>query len=90
MNIGIQYFAESDIKKQESTSLKRAMRKYSERIAEHQRKIDNPQEYVPDWESKDVREQNGLIKHWQKEIRNFQQSIDDRIEELKKRGDYDE
>lgn len=32
----------------------------------------------------------GLIKHWNKEIRNFNQSINDRIKELKDRGDYDE
>lgn len=67
------------------------MRKYKAQIAtEHQHKIDNPQDYVDDWENKDVREQNGLIKHWKKEIKTFQQSIDDRIAELKKRGDYDE
>ena len=46
--------------------------------------------HIADWENKDVREQDGLKKHWQKEIRNFQTSIDDRVDELKKRGDYDE
>ena len=35
-------------------------------------------------------QQNGLKKHWQKEINNFNKSINDRIEELKKGGDYDE
>ena len=36
------------------------------------------------------RRQEGLKKHWNKEIRNFNQSIQDRIDELKARGDYDE
>ena len=66
------------------------MRKYQNKIALHQDKINNPQKYIADWDTKDVREQNGLKKHWQKEIRNFQTSIDDRITELKERGDYDE
>lgn len=90
VKINTQFFAEKDIAKQESGSLKRAMRKYKARIAEHQNKIDNPAKYVDGWADKDVREQNGLIKHWQKEIKNFQTSINDRIEELKKRGEYDE
>jgi hypothetical protein len=90
VKISTQFFAESDIKKQNSNSLKRAMRKYKDKIALHQDKIDNPQKYVADWDAKDIREQNGLKKHWQKEINNFQASIDDRIAELKKRGDNDE
>lgn len=90
MKVGIQLFAEKDIANQESTSLKRGIRKYQARIAEHQRKLDDPQQFVPTWNDKDVREQEGLKKHWKKEIRTFQQSIDDRVDELKKRGDYDE
>ena len=88
--ISMQFFAESDIKNQESGSLKRALRKYNDKIALHQQKISNPQAFVDGWADKDPREQAGLIKHWQKEISNFQTSIDDRIAELKKRGDYDE
>lgn len=90
VKISTQFFAESDIKNQESGSLKRAMRKYQNKIAQHQDKINNPQKYIADWDKKDIREQNGLKKHWQKEINNFQTSIDDRIAELKERGDYDE
>lgn len=88
--IGIQFFAEKDIVNQESGSLKRAMRKYSKKISLHQDKINNPEKYVEGWETKDAREKSGLVKHWQKEIINFQTSIDNRIAELKKRGDYDE
>lgn len=86
----IQLFAEKDIKNQESNSLKRAIRKYEKLINEHQMKINNPELFIEGWEDKDVREQNGLIKHWKKEVRNFQTSIDDRVSELKDRGDYDE
>lgn len=90
MRISLQFFAEKDIERQESGSLKRALRKYREKINLHQQKILNPQDFVSDWESKDPREQAGLIRHWKKEINNFQTSIDDRVLELKKRGDYDD
>ena len=89
VRISVQFFAESDIKNQESGSLKRAIRKYQKQIVEHQDKIANPQKYIANWDTKDVREQNGLKKHWQKEINNFQKAIDNRIAELKERGDYD-
>lgn len=88
--IGLQFFGEADIARQESSSLKRAIRKYATRISEHQKKIDNPAAYIEGWDGIDSRQKAGLIRHWQKEIRNFQTSIDDRIAELTKRGDYDE
>lgn len=90
IKISMQFFAEKDIKNQESNSLKRAMRKYQERIDEHKDKINNPQKYVPDWNSYSEQRKNGLKKHWQKEINNFEESIQNRIDELKERGDYDE
>ena len=90
IKMNLQLFAEKDIKNQGSNSLKRAIRKYETKINEHEAKISNPENYIPKWEDKDIREQEGLIKHWKKEIRNFNQSINDRVDELKARGDYDE
>lgn len=90
LKIGIQFFAEKDIANQDSNSLKRAMRKYEKRIDEHKQKIDAPEEFVEGWAEKDPREQQGLLKHWRKEIRNFQTSIDDRVAEIERRGEKDE
>lgn len=90
IEVDLQFFAEKDIENQESSSLKRAIRKYHSRIDEHRDKIRNPKNYVSGWDSLDEKQKTGLIKHWSKEIRNFEQSISDRIDELKKRGDYDE
>lgn len=90
LEMNLQIFSESDIKKQESGSLKRAIRKYQKRVKEHEDKLKNPALYCLDWDDKMVCEQEGLKRHWQKEIRNFNQSIEDRIGELKARGDYDE
>lgn len=88
--IDLQLFAETDIERQGSGSLKRAMRKYERRIAEHQEKINNPQDYCPGWQEMTVEQQAGLKRHWQKEIRTFNKNIQTRIEELRKRGDLDE
>ena len=87
LKMNLQLFAEKDIPKQESASLKKGIAKYKKRIAEHKQKLARPQDFVPNWDAKDEREQNGLKRHWQKEIKNFQQSIDDRTDELRKRGD---
>lgn len=90
LKINIQLFAEKDIPNQNSTSLKRAIRKYKTRISEHKDKINNPEKYVPDWSNYEERKKQGLIRHWKKEISNFEESIQNRIDELKKRGDNDE
>ena len=81
---------ESDLYRQDSSSLKRSIRKYQKRIDEHNDKISNPQKYVSNWDSLDDRNKEGLLKHWKKEINNFSDSIQRREEELKRRGDYDE
>ena len=88
--IKLQFFAEKDILRQESSSLKRAIRKYEKRITEHEEYINNPKIHVNNWDSLSQVRKDGLKKHWQKEIRNFNQAIQDRVDELKKRGDYND
>ena len=88
--MNLQLFSEKDIKKQESGSLKRAIRKYQMRIEEHEAKIKNPKAVYPEWDNYDQRYKDGLRRHWNKEIRNFKQSIQDRVDELKERGDYND
>lgn len=88
LKMNLQLFAESDIKNQESGSLKRAIRKYEKRIKEHESYLENPKAHCSDWDDKMTCEQEGLKRHWKKEIRNFNQAIQDRIDELKERGDY--
>lgn len=90
LKMDLQLFAEKDIKNQEYGSLKRAIRKYQTRIEEHEAKIKDPKAVYPEWDSYDQRYKDGLRRHWNKEIRNFKQSIQDRVDELKKRGDYND
>lgn len=44
----------------------------------------------PEWDNYDQCYKDGLRRHWNKEIWNFKQSIQDRIDELKERGDYND
>ena len=81
---------ESDLYKQDSASLKRAIRKYQKRIDEHKDKVSHPEKYVREWNTYDDRKRNGLLKHWNKEIWNFSVSIQRREDELNRRGDHDE
>lgn len=90
LKMDLQFFVEKDIANQESGSLKRAIRKYEKRIKEHEDYLEHPEKHCSDWEEKNRWEQEGLKRHWKKEIRNFNQSIQDRIDELKARGDYDD
>ncbi|MCD8231792.1 MAG: hypothetical protein LUD14_08245 [Clostridiales bacterium] len=84
------FFAEKDIKNQSSDSLKRAIKKYEARIADHKSKISDSASWYSEWDTYDKRYQEGLKRHWNKEIGVFSQSIQDRIDELKERGDYNE
>lgn len=90
LKMDLQFFVEKDIANQESGSLKRAIRKYEKRIRDHEDYLEHPEEHCSDWAEKNKWEQEGLKRHWEKEIRNFKQSIQDRVDELKARGDYDD
>lgn len=90
LRLNLRLFAERDLAKQKSSSIKKAIASYNLRIAEHQQKIQNPEKYVDDWHTYSKMHQDGLKRHWQKEINNFQRSIDDRVAELKERGENDE
>ena len=83
----IQFFAEKDLAKQSSASLKKGIRSLEERIADHKQKNESPETFTEQWETMDERVKKGLLRHWKKEIEDFQEAVDNRIEELKKRGD---
>ena len=87
--IGMQFFAEKDLENQETASIVRSMRKFEKRISEHKEYIRNPKSHCPEWDNYSEAQRNGLIRHWNKEISNFEESIQNRIDELKKRGEYD-
>lgn len=87
-NIGVnlQLFANKDLIKQTNKQLEKGIKSYKKQIQTHNDKINNPQKYVEKWNKMSKMNQDGLIKHWNKEINVFNKNISDNIEELKKRG----
>jgi hypothetical protein len=90
LKLDLQYFAERDLQRQNSNSIKRSIRKLSKRREEHKTYLVDPYEHAPDWDNLSEKEKQGLRKHRNKEIRNFTQQIEERKRILKERGDYEE
>ena len=47
----------------------------SEQIELHENKLANPAQYVDEWGSYTQQHQQGLLRHWQKEIANFSDQL---------------
>ena len=87
--ISLQFFTEEAIQKQKTSSIKKGIRSLSQNVELHQKKIAHPERYDADWNNKTENQKKGLLEHWQQEIDSFQASIERRVTELKKRGEYD-
>lgn len=81
-------WSNNDIYKQTPNEIKKGLRKIQKRKSEHEEYIKNPARHIPEWDSFDQRYKDGLIKHWRKEIDTFDQDISRRIDELRRRGEY--
>lgn len=88
--MGIQFFANKTILKQNSKQLKKSLRSWEDRMAEHLMWINEPTLHDEGWDSKTPAHQAGLIKHWKHEVDIFKRNIQEAKNELKKRGDNDE
>ena len=84
-DIGLQFFANSGISKWKTSGIEKAISKWQDRILEHEDKIQNPEKYDTEWDSKLQIARDGEIYHWQKEIRNFNNLIKEAQEELERR-----
>ena len=86
MIFDLQLFAERNLQNQTPNQLRKGIRSFKKRIDEHLAKIAEPWKYYQDWYSEPDK-QTGRIGHWQDEIDNFNESIQNRIDELAKRGE---
>ena len=86
IELGIQFFANKGIAKQNSKQLKKSIASWQENLELHQDKIKHPAQYDDAWNDKSDTLREGLLNHWRKEIKNFESNIKDATEELKKRG----
>ncbi len=66
-------------------ALEKTVKNLDEKIALHISKINTPEQHYPDWEKRDPREREGLIKHWRKEVANFQRQRNIALAELRRR-----
>ena len=87
MNFDLQLFGEDAIEYQTPNQLRKGIRSLKKKIALHLAKIENPAEHCAKWASFDEGQREGLLWHWQHEIGNFEKSIQNRIDELSKRGE---
>ena len=87
--MNLQLHGEVALKKQSTAALRKGIRTFQKRIAEHEDKLRHPERYDPKWGSYEDWQRRGLLGHWQKEIDNFKESIENRIIELKERGEYE-
>ena len=90
MGIGLQFFANRSIPKQKDGQLMKSIKSWQANIEQHKKKLANPAEFDVDWDSKSAEQKAGLIKHWQKEIRHFEENVKEAEDELKKRGHSDD
>ncbi len=53
---------------QSNQQLLRSIQSYTRNVAEHQIKINNPADFVSDWENRHDAYKAGIIKKWEKDI----------------------
>lgn len=85
MRLDLQFFAVPDFRKQRTAGLLKTVISFLRVIEEHQNKINDPLSFYPDWDSFDPRYQEGLKRHWQKEIRNISEQLEAAQRELERR-----
>ncbi|MBQ8393205.1 MAG: hypothetical protein IJX51_05475 [Clostridia bacterium] len=87
VRINLQFFSEKAIKNQTDEEIKSGIKNLKKVRELHEYKISHPQEYYVNWDKMSKIEQEGRLWTWQKEINNHTKGIDDRLEELRKRGE---
>jgi hypothetical protein len=76
MREGERHYGEyKNLLKQTDTQLGRSIRSYVAEIAEHSSKLNNPSALYTDWHLKDVREQEGALRFWRKEINSLEAKL---------------
>lgn len=86
MHTGIQFFAVPSFENQRDAALQKSIRSFVARIEEHQQKIADPAAYVPDWTEYAENRKEGLIRHWEKEIKTFTVQLEAAQKEAERRG----
>lgn len=78
--------AEKGLKEQDPTLLIKGIRSLKKRIIEHEDKLSDPERYYPRWNAFSENRKKALTTHWNQEIEAFQKAINNREQELERRG----
>ena len=70
---------------QTDKALKKGIKKETELLELHMKKIEHPEEYIDGWENKNQYYKTGMINRWEKEVENFTHQIELRQKELDRR-----
>lgn len=81
---------ERDLEKQTDRQLEKGINNLNKQIEIHKSKIQHPEEIYSHWDEITEERRKTIIKHWQKEIDNFEKSIENRNSVIKKRRENNE
>lgn len=84
--LDLMFFSEKAIESQNEAQLRKGIRTFEKRIDEHKGYLEKPKSHVEEWDSYSEAHKNSLIRHWEHEMENFNNSIEARKNELKRRG----
>lgn len=85
IRIDTQFFANRGIAKRTDKQLYKSISSWAENIQKHEEKLNDPEKYDKEWNEKNDTARAGLLKHWKKEIKGFQENINLAYEELERR-----
>jgi len=66
--------------------IQKAVDSYEKQVSTHQDKLANPEKYASNWSRMDSREQQGLIRHWEQDLKRNKDSGDIMRGILRERG----
>ena len=90
INLDLQLFAEKSLEQQGERQLRKGIKSLQQDVERHKDYIKNPKQKWKDWDLFSEERKQRELKHWEKEIEAFEDSIKNRIEMLKKRGLWNE
>ncbi len=87
--ISMQFHGKPNFSKQTLAGLNKTIRSLSRNIEEHRQKISHPELIYSEWFDYTEVERQGYIKHWKKEIKNFEKQIKEAKAEIERRTNHE-
>lgn len=84
--LNLQLFAEKDLDNQDIEALRKGIKSLEKQIENHNKKITNPEGHYLDWNNVSPEIRRGRLRHWKKEISNFEKSIANRKKIIRRKS----